>query len=150
SISTYVKIPRRFRFPITGFPFVIRHRSGPKAGDDKWQQYIIYISIPEKVEDVTTAAALINLLGFITGTALYAMLLAMVLNDARPPAASAKAGGEVDAGALTDRLPLFTALLGLVWNLGSLLSYGLYELRDSGASTRPAFLVAVAFTALGF
>jgi len=64
------------------------------------------------------AAALINLLGYITGSVLYAMLLVMALE--RQDVASSI--GEGDAGSeKTDRLPLLTALLGLAWNLGPLL-----------------------------
>ena len=48
------------------------------------------------------AAEVLNLVGFVTGTALYAMLLALVL---RQPA---------------QLLPLATAVLGLAWNLGEL------------------------------
>lgn len=93
---------------------------------------------------MTAAAALINLLGFFTGAALYAMLLVMILNTSRPVS-----GGEAqNSRPLRDRLPLLTALFGLVWNLGALLVYGVYELRG-GADTPPPLLVAAAFTALG-
>src|SRR5262245_39058291 len=78
------------------------------------------------------------------------MLLAMVLNEARPMVFSAKTNGESSAHTLTDRLPLLTALLGLIWNLGALVSCGLYELRGNVVSSAPAFLEAAAFTALGF
>jgi two-component system LytT family sensor kinase len=94
---------------------------------------------------VTAAAALINLLGFLTGAALYAMLLAMVLNTPGPIAGSE----EPKSAPLRDRLPLLTALFGLVWNLGALLVYGVYELRGE-SNTPPPLLVAAAFTALGF
>ena len=56
---------------------------------------------------VSSAAELLNLVGVLTGAALCAMLLALVLRG--------RAGGDRD-----DRLPLLTALLGLVWNLGEL------------------------------
>jgi hypothetical protein len=58
------------------------------------------------------AAALINLLGFITGSVLYAMLLAMALGR-QSVASSIGVGGLAGAGSeKTDRLPLLTALLG--------------------------------------
>lgn len=95
---------------------------------------------------MTTAAtaALLNLLGYVTGAALYAMLLVMVGKQAR----AAERGRE---GA--DRLPLLTALLGLAWNAGALVGVGLQGLV---AARAPVALWlwpltnAAAFTALGF
>jgi Histidine kinase/Histidine kinase-, DNA gyrase B-, and HSP90-like ATPase len=49
--------------------------------------------------------------GFLTGIALYGMLVAMVLRDARPGAAL---GGD-------DSLAMLTGVLGLVWNVGAFL-----------------------------
>lgn len=82
------------------------------------------------------AGALVNLLGFATATALYAMLLALVVRSrARRQGAS-------------DMLPMATAVLGLIWNVGALAIYGL---RGTGiTSAPPAFVVALAFAALGF
>ena len=60
------------------------------------------------------AAEVLNLVGFVTGTALYAMLLALVLRDV--------------PGAGHSRLPLATAVLGLIWNLGELTAYALPRL----------------------
>ena len=60
------------------------------------------------------AAEVLNLVGFVTGTALYAMLLALVLRDV--------------PGAGKSRLPLATAVLGLIWNLGELAAYALPRL----------------------
>jgi histidine kinase/histidine kinase/DNA gyrase B/HSP90-like ATPase len=87
------------------------------------------------------ATALLNLLGFITGSALYAMLLAMVLREPR-------ASQITRADRRPDRLPLLTGLLGLVWNLVAmvgLLSLGFWH-------SQPFFplIYATAFTALGF
>jgi signal transduction histidine kinase len=87
------------------------------------------------------ATALLNLLGFITGSALYAMLLAMVLREPRA-AHPARADGR------PDRLPVLTGFLGLAWNLVAmvgLLSFGLLR-------SWPHFplINAAAFTALGF
>jgi two-component system LytT family sensor kinase len=93
------------------------------------------------------AAALLNLLGYITGLSLYTMLLVMLLRG--PRAASFK----------QDRLPLLTALLGLAWNLGALLGFGMSNLggwrsyASLGASLGAllgALLGAASFTALGF
>ena len=58
------------------------------------------------------AAELVNFVGFITGAVLYAMLLALVL---RSPARDRRPRG--------DPLPLATAVLGLIWNLGELFAY---------------------------
>ena len=81
------------------------------------------------------AAEVLNLVGFITGTALYAMLLALVVRSA-----SAKASA--------DRvwLPLATAVLGLIWNLGELAAYALPRL---GVVHESIALWAVSFPALG-
>jgi two-component system, LytTR family, sensor kinase len=73
-------------------------------------------------------ATLVNILGFLIGGVLYAMLLAMVLrNRGRPLFA--------------------TALLGLYWNIGALVVYGL---RDIGLGEPSPLFAASAFTALGF
>jgi len=83
--------------------------------------------------DTTT---LVHLVGFIAGVALYAMLAVMTVRDRRGSA---------------DRIPLATALLGLVWNSVALVIYGLH---DFGLPTPipPVWpwIVALAFSALGF
>lgn len=78
-------------------------------------------------------AGLVNFLGFVTGAVLYAMLLAMVVRTS--------------GRSTTDRPLLATALLGLLWNMGALVVYGLRDL-DLGAPS--PLLAAAAFTALGF
>lgn len=83
-------------------------------------------------------AALVNFLGFVTGAVLYAMLLAMVVRT------RGRAAGRVPA---TDRPLLATALLGLSWNIGALVLYGL---RDLDLGEPSPVLAATAFTALGF
>lgn len=83
----------------------------------------------------SNAADLLNLVGFATGTALYAMLLVLVLRR-RPPADAAR----------LDRLPLATACLGLLWNLGELAAYGLPRL---GLLSDSVPLSALSFPALG-
>jgi hypothetical protein len=84
----------------------------------------------------SNAADVLNLVGFATGTALYAMLLMLVLRR-RQPSDSAR----------LDRLPLATALLGLLWNLGELAAYGLPRL---GLLSDSIPLSALSFPALGF
>ena len=78
------------------------------------------------------AAEVLNLVGFVTGTALYAMLLALVLRG-QP------GGGQ-------SRLPLATAVLGLTWNLGELAAYALPRL---GVVQESFALWAMSFPALG-
>ena len=75
------------------------------------------------------AAEVLNLVGFVTGTALYAMLLALVLRSATAQA-----------------LPLATAVLGLAWNLGELSAYALPRL---GFFNESIALWAISFPALG-
>src|SRR5438445_5049861 len=75
-------------------------------------------------------AALVHLVGFLTGAALYGMLFALALRR------------HVD-----DRLPLLTACLGLTWNITGLAAYGI---RDFAGREPEPLLVAVAYAALGF
>src|SRR5262245_39770359 len=89
----------------------------------------------------SAAAALLKLLGYITGLSLYTMLLVMLLTG---PRAASAVGAASDK---TDRLPLLTALLGLAWNLGALLDFGLHNF---GGWRSSALFGAAAFTALGF
>ncbi len=84
------------------------------------------------------AATLINLLAFITGIALYTMLLVMLLGANRVAA---------ELSAPTNKLPLTTALLGLVWTLGAFVVFGLELL---GQTSSHAWIQVLAFIALGF
>ncbi len=85
----------------------------------------------------SNAADVLNLVGFVTGTALYAMLLALVLRRGmRGPHEPAH----------VDWLPLCTALLGLAWNLGELAVYALPRL---GLAADSVGLSALSFPALG-
>ncbi|MDF1506233.1 hypothetical protein PYV61_24975, partial [Roseisolibacter sp. H3M3-2] len=85
-------------------------------------------------EDTVT---LVHAVGFVTGVALYAMLATMVLRTAR--------------GARRDRIPVATAALGLAWNLGALVAYGVPGLGLGGPLTwATAWVGAVAYAALGF
>ena len=71
---------------------------------------------------MTTPAALIHLLSFITGA----------------------------AGRGADRLPLLTGLPGLAGNLGGLATFGLLPVSHVREAWFFPLLVAAAFTALGF
>jgi two-component system LytT family sensor kinase len=89
-------------------------------------------------------AALINLLGYITGSVLYAMLLVMALGRQRVALSIGMGGASSEKD---DRLPLLTALLGLAWNLGALTAF----VTRNFANVRPfPLLMAIAFTSLGF
>lgn len=92
-------------------------------------------------------AALINVLGFATGAALYAMLLAMVLRHPGIAAADRSGTRSFSAVLLTNGLLLATAGLGLLWNVGALVVYGS---RDLGVGHPPAALLAASYIALGF
>ncbi len=84
--------------------------------------------------------ALVHLLGFLTGVALYAMLLAMVWRAARPQSGRRQ-------GFYAQRLLFATAILGLWWNVSALVIYGL---QDWGLGHPYPLAGAAAFTALGF
>ncbi len=86
------------------------------------------------------ATTLIHVIGFVTGIALYAMLGAMTLRNEHR-------GGVPVLSRRGDRIPVFTALLGLLWNCGALVIYGF---RDFGVGTPAPLFIAVAFSALGF
>lgn len=83
--------------------------------------------------------ALVHLAGFTTGIVLYAMLAVMTLRRRAAPADRRQRG--------PDGLPLAASALGLIWNSGALVMYGL---RDFGLGTLPPVLDALAFAALGF
>ena len=77
------------------------------------------------------------MLGFLTGIALYVMLVAMVWRE------RAAEGAPLWSG--TGRLPLLTGLCGLIWNIGALVSIGI---QMAGAAV--PLVAAAAFGALGF
>ncbi len=81
------------------------------------------------------ATTLLHLVGFITALALYVMLATMTVGAAPT---------DGDGRRRADRIPLATAMLGIVWNAGSLVMYGLPGV------TVPAWLPVLAFTALYF
>src|SRR5690349_16681501 len=93
-------------------------------------------------------AGLINLLGYALGIALYAMLLAIVLNhptQAGSPSDSSRSGSQ--PGRSVSGLMLATAILGLIWNVGALATYGM---RGFGFANTSPLLSAISITALGF
>jgi len=93
-------------------------------------------------------ATLINLLGFLTGVALYGMLLFMVLAGR---VSHPTRGIPEEISRSTDRLPLLTAILGLCWNISGILVNGLPTLVQVALSRGSvSLLAATAFTSLGY
>ncbi|KAF0250502.1 MAG: sensor signal transduction histidine kinase [bacterium] len=88
-------------------------------------------------------ATLVNLLGFVTGAALYAMLLAMVLRQPEQKGVKNKTLLVLP----NNKLLLLTALLGFFWNIGAVTIYGI---PDLGVENTFPSLVAASFTTLGF
>jgi signal transduction histidine kinase len=86
-------------------------------------------------------ATLINLLGFVTGAMLYAMLLAMVVRQPHQKRGKNKASLILP----NNKLLLLTALLGFFWNIGAATIYGVPDLGIENS-----FLGAASFTTLGF
>ncbi len=86
----------------------------------------------------SNATALFHVLGFLTASALYVMLAAMTLG------ARARGGAGQMLGGRSDLIPLATAVLGLVWNVGEVVMYGLHA--TEGAA--PPWLIVLAFAAL--
>ncbi|HEY3054416.1 MAG TPA: hypothetical protein VGK31_00645, partial [Thermoanaerobaculia bacterium] len=85
-------------------------------------------------------AVLAHLVGFLIGAALYAMLFALV---ARRRVRIGRPTTEVG----DDRLPLLTAVLGLIWNVTMLAAYAI---RDFAGREPDPTLIATAYSALGF
>ncbi len=86
----------------------------------------------------SNATALFHVLGFLTASALYVMLAAMTLG------ARSRAGAGRVLGSRSDLIPLATAVLGLVWNVGELVMYGLH----ATAGAAPPWLIVLAFASL--
>jgi hypothetical protein len=82
------------------------------------------------------AITLVHLAGFMTGIVLYAMLGTMALR-----------ARSADRRAQRDDVLLLVAALGLVWNFGALVMIGA---ADFGRGAAPSWLIAAAFSALGF
>ncbi len=82
---------------------------------------------------------IVDLVGFLTGAALYVMLVAMVWRErASEGAAFLSRRG---------RLPLLTGVFGLVWNIGMLIAFGM---QVAGPGRPAPVIVAITFSALGF
>lgn len=98
--------------------------------------------------DALNIAGLINLVGYLLGIALYAMLLAMVLRHrAQTGASSEPLNVRTPSSLSINGLLLATAVLGLLWNIGAFATYGP---RGFGFGGSNPLLSAVSFTALGF
>ncbi|MCP9495594.1 MAG: sensor histidine kinase [Pyrinomonadaceae bacterium MAG19_C2-C3] len=90
-------------------------------------------------------AALINVLGWTLGFALYAMLFAIAVR-----AVSGKKRGAVRFSGF-DKLPLVTAILGLMWNAGTLVTHALPALGiETISGALIVLLEAASLSALGF
>ena len=91
--------------------------------------------------DVAPAATglIVDLLGFLTGTVLYVMLVAMVWRE--------RAGEGMPFLSRRGRLPLLTGLCGVIWNVGALVSFGILF---AGADPLAPAILAISFSALGF
>jgi|GEM_PF-294840 len=108
--------------------------AGPRGGAVDYGTLTAWRMTPSGV------TALLHVVGFLTASALYILLAAMTLGTrARPRAAAA-------LPSRSDLIPLGTALLGLVWNVGELVMYGLH----ATATDPPAWLVVAAFAALSY
>lgn len=88
--------------------------------------------------------ALINLLGFALGVALYGLLLMMVLKNTVRPFEIENAHRKETR---IDALLFATAILGLIWNVGELIAN---SAREWGNGKINLFVIAASFTALGF
>ena len=107
-------------------------------------------------------AALVNLLGWTLGLALYALLFALSLRSFGVAKSGADGRGLFSrlrfavapvhgVSGSPDVLPFLTALLGLVWNAGALVTHGLHGFGgEELESTRLAIVGAVSVAALGF
>jgi two-component system LytT family sensor kinase len=99
---------------------------------------------------VLTAALLVNLVGFFLGATLYGLLLAMALRSRVPATQHATDVGRRHSSAST--LLLFTGLLGLIWNVGAFLTYGIGPNAMGPAAHGPGradWPLALSFVALG-
>jgi two-component system LytT family sensor kinase len=87
----------------------------------------------------SNGSRIVDLLGFLTGTVLYLMLVAMVWRE--------RAVEGKPFLSRRGRLPLLTGVCGLVWNVGAMAAFGI---GVASGSVPPPLVVAVAFGALGF
>ncbi len=86
--------------------------------------------------ETLNAAALINLIGFAVGIALYLMIAVMVIRHRISPLLRG-----------VNLLLLVTSALGLLWNIGELF---LFVQRDLTLVEVPPILTAISYSALGF
>jgi two-component system LytT family sensor kinase len=82
---------------------------------------------------------IVDLLGFLTGTVLYVMLVTMVWRE--------RMREGMPFLSRRGRLPLLTGVCGVVWNLGALASF---VTRAAGAEPLAPAILAATFSALGF
>jgi hypothetical protein len=87
---------------------------------------------------------LVNVVGFFLGAVLYGMLLAMALGAGVPAVTEAWAARWRSPAS---RLMILTGLLGVLWNVGALISYGFSPSLEDSALRVP---LVIAFAALGF
>ena len=93
-------------------------------------------------------AGLINLLGYALGIALYLILLAIVLRHPTQAGRTSDSGRSGNPSSLSvNGLMLATAILGVLWNVGALATYGM---RGFGFANPSPILSAISITALGF
>jgi hypothetical protein len=93
-------------------------------------------------------AGLINLLGYALGIALYLILLAIVLRHPSQGGRTSDSGrGGNPLSLSVNGLMLATAVLGVLWNVGALATYGM---RGFGFANTSPILSAISLTALGF
>jgi hypothetical protein len=93
-------------------------------------------------------AGLINLLGYALGIALYLILLAIVLRHPTQAGRTSDSSRSVNPLSLSvNGLMLATAILGVLWNVGALATYGM---RGFGFANTSPVLSAISLTALGF
>ena len=82
---------------------------------------------------------IIHLVGFLTGSLLFLILLTLVVRNQR--------GWPLVRSGGTQPLIQLAALIGLIWNIGALIIYGA---RDLGLGTVPLVFEAAVFSALGY
>jgi two-component system, LytTR family, sensor kinase len=86
---------------------------------------------------IAVPALLVDLLGYLTGAALYAMLVVMVGRE--------RLAEQQPFLSVRGRLPLLSGVCGFVWNVGALAALGLRMLGRG----EPPLLTALTFAALG-
>lgn len=90
-----------------------------------------------------TASMVAHLIAVVSGAALYAILLAI---SSRAPQWDCRIPDAARKGLIARRFPFWTAVLGLVWNIGSLAVFAGHQIGLNGYTS---YITAAAFTALG-